>query len=90
MKVTLIGTGAIYTKYNSASTLINNNLIIDMPNGTLKQLLKNNYEPTNIKIILITHLHGDHTADIPFFLKYLFRIKKKEYYKYCWTIRNKK
>ena len=53
MKVTLIGTGAIYTKYNSASTLINNNLIIDMPNGTLKQLLKNNYEQTNIKIIYI-------------------------------------
>lgn len=40
MKVELIGTGAIYTKYNSACTLINDDIIVDMPNGTLKQLLK--------------------------------------------------
>ena len=71
MKVELIGTGAIYTKYNSASTLINDDIIVDMPNGTLKQLLKKNYKPEKIKTILITHLHGDHTADIPFFFKYM-------------------
>lgn len=62
----------MYVKENSACTLINDNLIIDLPNGTLKQLLKKNYDVTKIKTILITHLHGDHTADIPFFLKYMF------------------
>ena len=31
MKVQLVGTGAIYTKYNSACTLINQELIVDMP-----------------------------------------------------------
>ena len=36
-KIKVIGTGAIYTKYNSACTLINNELIVDMPNGTTKQ-----------------------------------------------------
>lgn len=76
MKVELIGTGAMYTKYNSACTLINEDLIIDMPNGTVKQLLKKNYKPENIKTILITHMHGDHTADIPFFLKYIFNFNK--------------
>ena len=45
MKIELIGTGAIYSKYNSACTLINEDMIIDFPNGTLKQLLKNNHTP---------------------------------------------
>lgn len=76
MKITLIGTGAMYTKYNSASTLINDDLIVDMPNGTVKQLLKNDFDLTKIKTILVTHLHGDHTADIPFFIKYIFNCKK--------------
>ena len=76
MKIKVIGTGAIYTKYNSACTLINNELIVDMPNGTLKQLLKMNIKPEKIKTILITHLHGDHTADLPFFFEYVFEFLK--------------
>ncbi len=76
MKVELVGTGAIYTKYNSACTLINEELIVDMPNGTLKQLLKNNHKPEKIKIILITHMHGDHISDIPFFLKHVYNYVK--------------
>lgn len=72
MKIEIVGTGALYTKYNSACTLVNEELMIDMPNGTLKQLLKNNHNPGKIKMILITHMHGDHTADIPFFLVYIY------------------
>ena len=76
MKIELVGTGAIYTKYNGACTLINEDTIVDMPNGTLKQLLKKNYTPEKIKTILITHMHGDHTADVPFFLKYVYNFSK--------------
>ena len=72
MNVELIGTGSIYSKSNSACTLINNDTIIDMPNGILKQLLKIGHKPEKIKTILITHLHGDHTADLPFFYKYIY------------------
>ena len=72
MNVKLVGTGAIYTKYNGSCTLVDNKLIVDMPNGTLKQLLKNGIDCKNIKTILITHKHGDHTADVPFFLKHIF------------------
>ena len=71
MKVEVIGTGAIYTKYHSACTLIDEELMVDMPNGTLKQLLRNQYQPEKIRTILITHKHGDHMADLPFFLKYV-------------------
>ena len=76
MKIKLVGTGAMYTAYNSACTLIDNKIIVDMPNGTIKQLLKENINVGLIDIILITHMHGDHTADIPFFLKYIFNYLK--------------
>ena len=36
-----------------------------------------NVDVNDIDIILITHMHGDHTADIPFFLKYVFNYKKR-------------
>ena len=38
MKIELVGTGAIYTKYNGACTLINEDTIVDMPNGTLRNV----------------------------------------------------
>lgn len=76
MKIKLVGTGAMYTAYNSACTLIDNKIIVDMPNGTIKQLLKEDINVGLIDIILITHMHGDHTADIPFFLKYIFNYLK--------------
>lgn len=79
MNIKMIGTGSIYTKYNSACTLIDNKLIVDMPNGTLKQLLKQGLDCKEIKTIAITHKHGDHTADIPFFLKYIYNYYKENY-----------
>lgn len=78
MNIKLIGTGSIYTKYNSACTMINDEIIVDMPNGTLKQLLKQSYDVTKIHTILITHMHGDHIADLPFFFKYVFNYLKSQ------------
>lgn len=78
MKIELLGTGAIYTKYNSASILVNEEMLIDSPNGALKQLLRREYNPLNISKILITHTHGDHIADIPFILMYLYKLNKVE------------
>lgn len=77
MQINLIGTGAMYTAYNSACTLIDNKIIIDMPNGTVKQMLKKRLPVENIDIILITHMHGDHTADIPFFLNMYLTTKRE-------------
>ena len=76
MNIKLIGTGAMYTAYNSACTLIDNRILVDMPNGTVKQLLKQKIDVSLIDVILVTHMHGDHTADIPFFLKYIFNYLK--------------
>lgn len=68
MNVKFIGTGAMWTKYNSASYLINDSIILDIPNGTCKELRRLNILPNNINNVVITHFHGDHYFDIPFYI----------------------
>ncbi|MDO4978582.1 MAG: MBL fold metallo-hydrolase [Candidatus Saccharibacteria bacterium] len=70
MKIKLMGTAAIYSPYNSASTFVNNDLVVDLPNGILKQFLKDGDDISHVDTILLTHMHGDHTADTPFFALY--------------------
>ena len=65
MKVRLLGTGAIYSKYNCASELIDDKILVDVGNGVLKELRKINYDLTKLEMIMITHLHVDHYADLP-------------------------
>lgn len=65
MKVRLLGTGAIYSKYNCASELIEDKILVDVGNGILKELRKINYDLTKLEMIIITHLHADHYADLP-------------------------
>lgn len=68
MKLNIIGSGNIFSKYNSASYLIDNNILIDVPNGTCKTLKNAGIEPSKVSHILITHFHGDHFLDMPFIL----------------------
>ncbi len=66
MKVTLIGTGGIHTPNNSASVLVDDKILIDVPNGSEKNLMKLGKKINDIDLILITHLHADHYFDLPF------------------------
>ncbi len=68
MEIKLIGTGGIFSPYNSACTIIDRHILIDLPNGTLKQLRKNNYHIVDIDYVFITHFHADHYFDFPFLL----------------------
>ncbi len=68
MKIEFIGTGAIGAVSLSASTLIDDKLLIDMGNGIIKKLKLTNHKLDNIENCFITHLHGDHFADIPFLM----------------------
>lgn len=70
MKVTLVGTGGIHTSDNSASVLVDDKILIDVPNGSEKNLMKLDKEIENIDLILITHLHADHYFDLPFIFAY--------------------
>lgn len=73
MKVKVIGSGSMWTAYNSASYLIDNNIIVDFPNGMCKYLFKQGIDTTKINNVVITHFHGDHYFDIPFY----FLLKSK-------------
>jgi len=70
MKVTILGTGCIWTKRACASYLLNDDVLIDPGTGTLKQLLKSSNKLLHhekiekLKLILITHYHIDHYFDI--------------------------
>ena len=70
MKITILGTGCIWTKRACASYLIDDDIIIDPGSGTLKQLFKSSNtllhheKIEKLKLILITHYHIDHYFDI--------------------------
>lgn len=65
MNIKLLGTGSIYSKYNCASELVDNKILIDAGQGILKQILKIGYNLKDLKMIIITHLHSDHYSDLP-------------------------
>lgn len=68
MKIQIIGTGSMWNQYNSACYLVDDNIMVDFPNGACKYLYRSNIKPSTINHILITHFHGDHYFDIPFYI----------------------
>ena len=64
----IIGSGSIWSKCNSACYLIDDKILVDIPNGICKALLNQGINFRNIANVLITHFHGDHYFDVPFYL----------------------
>lgn len=60
MKINIIGSGSIGADAMSASCLIDEHILVDVPNGIIKHLKNLNYDILKIDTIIITHLHGDH------------------------------
>ena len=83
MKIKVIGSGSMWTSYNSASYLIDDDIIVDIPNGMCKNLFRQNINPMNINNVLITHFHGDHYFDIPMCLLYKIKNGKELFNIYC-------
>lgn len=75
MNIKFIGTGSMVSNDNQACYLINDNIMIDMPNGTVK-ILKNINKLSTVNYVFITHIHGDHYFDLPFLL--LDKLKREE------------
>lgn len=75
MKLKIIGSGSMASVNNSASYLLDGIIAIDMPNGFCKNVKKLNLNLEKIENVLITHFHGDHYFDLPF---YFYALSKKE------------
>ena len=68
VKLQIIGSGAILTANASASTLVDDKILVDCGADTFKQLLRLNCNLEKINTILITHLHADHFMGVPFMM----------------------
>lgn len=84
MKIKVIGSGSMWGVDNSASYMIDDDILVDMPNGCCKALKRIGIPVNNIVNVLITHFHGDHFGDIPFyFLEKLYIDGNKKMNFYC-------
>ncbi len=83
MKIKVIGSGSMWTAYNSASYMIDDDILVDIPNGMCKNLFRLELNPRIIKHVLITHFHGDHYFDIPFLFLLKSRADNKDINIYC-------
>lgn len=83
MIVKIIGSGSMWTKYNSACYLIDDDIMVDFPNGACKYLYRNDLKPSMINYILLTHFHGDHYFDIPFYVLNKSKSDNKNINIYC-------
>lgn len=83
MKVKVIGSGSMWNQYNSACYLIDDDIMIDFPNGACKYLYRMEINPSIIDHVLITHFHGDHYFDLPFYILNKARSINKDVVIYC-------
>jgi len=73
MELILLGTGTAVPRLDRSSSAYllqadGKNILIDCGAGTLRRLLEADITYHDIDLILLTHLHPDHTADlVPFF-----------------------
>lgn len=83
MKIQVIGSGSMWTKYNSACYLIDDDIMIDFPNGACKYLYKLDIFPYTINNVVLTHFHGDHYFDMPFYILNKSKYNNKVLNIYC-------
>jgi ribonuclease BN (tRNA processing enzyme) len=83
MRVKVVGTGSMWNKYNSACYLVDDDIMIDFPNGACKYLYRFDIIPHTINYLLITHFHGDHYFDIPFYFLNKSKSDNKKVNIYC-------
>ena len=83
MKIEFIGTGNIESKRFNASILVNDIFLIDIPSGSVKRLIQNNFDFHKLKAIFITHQHADHYFDLPIIIQHLIELKIKKIDIFC-------
>lgn len=64
----MVGSADMNSVYMSASYLIDGSVLVDIPGGVLRELKRHGVESSEVKQVLITHLHADHTLDLPLWI----------------------
>lgn len=78
MEVKVIGCSNSWTDRPTSSYCINDSILVDCGEGTLKFYKKAKVDFLNIKHIFITHLHSDHTFNLGTFYSYYANYERKE------------
>jgi ribonuclease BN (tRNA processing enzyme) len=68
----------LYSKAGVATQIILDSILVDVGDGTLRDLLGINYNFEDLQIIVITHGHYDHMGGLHSLLGYLRMIGRKE------------
>lgn len=74
MKVTILGSGAALPDpdrcHSSILVTLDNgqHYLLDCGHGATRQMVRANVNPADVKRVLLTHLHHDHTCELPFFV----------------------
>lgn len=71
MKIDIVGNNCTWVKGLSSSYIINDEILIDTPQGSFKTLY-NDYGFKNIKYIFLTHFHSDHFMDMHLVFEILY------------------
>ncbi len=73
MKIHYVGTGNVFSKRLSPCIVIDQKILIEIPNGATKALMNVGEEIQNISLCLISHMHADHVFDVPFLILNKYR-----------------
>lgn len=73
MKITLLGTGAALLDPDRGHTAIaiqigQKTYLLDIGTGATRKMIEANIDPLSVEALFLTHLHFDHTADLPVFV----------------------
>lgn len=73
MKITMLGTGAALLDPDRGHTAIaveigDRAYLLDCGTGATRKMIEANIDPTSVEAVFLTHLHFDHTADLPVFV----------------------
>lgn len=74
MRITILGSGAALPDPDRCHTSIlvtldnGEHYLLDCGHGATHQMVRANVNPADVKRVLLTHLHHDHVAELPFFV----------------------
>jgi ribonuclease BN (tRNA processing enzyme) len=68
MKLQILGTGSILTTSLSACAIVDDRVLVDVPNGSMKAMRRAGLVPAMLDVCVITHFHADHYFDVVFLL----------------------